>query len=154
MQNHRSPLECYRELYKYHADHRTKRVNSLRSVYMLSGHFWGPSNCSRYWTELFLWVLPIPFPKLILSNIETAAFLSTWQWEEPAVLLPPSFLLQINSVLFVLALSELYFHIAGRIAQYCKMFSILSKNHQYSSCLSHVVLQQTSRCSMHITASC
>lgn len=54
--------------------------------------------------------------------------------EQVAELLPPSFLLQINSVLLVLALSELYFHLAGQIEQSCKTFSILRKKQQFLSC--------------------
>lgn len=131
IQKHISPVRCYRVVYTYNADYLTARVNEL---FELNEHIISPclgsfSSVHSPGRGYFLQAFPIRFLRLYLScrcSSEAAACPSTWQW-------PPSFLLQINPVLFVLPLSEIYFHIAGPIEQSWKIFSVLRKKHQCSS---------------------
>lgn len=85
MQNHRFPVRCYREVYKYHADHITEKVNesfelSEYIVRSLLGSF-SSLHCPPG-QGYFLWALPISFLKPFLSrrsSSEAAAYPSSEQ---------------------------------------------------------------------------
>lgn len=130
IQNHTSPVKCYREICKFRADPITEKVNE--SFELSECIFWSLLGSFSSTQGCFLWVLPTSFlmPLSQMSSSEAAACLSTQQ--RLAALLPPSFLLQINTVLFVLILPELYFHLAGQTEQSCKILSTLRKKQQCS----------------------
>lgn len=156
MQKHWPPVKCYREVYKYHADHITEKVNesfqlSEHIVWSLLGYF---SSIHCPGQGYFLQALPISFLKLFLSHrssSEAAACPSTRQW--PSALLPPSFLLQIDLSCLSCFVWALFSYCRADDSTILQNISILRKKQQcFSPCpVRH--FQHTSCCSADVTMS-
>lgn len=71
---------------------------------------------------------------VVVTNVQQWGSCLCEDQQRLAALLPPSFLPPMNPVLFVLVLSELYFHLVQEIELSCKVFSALRKKQQFLSC--------------------